>query len=275
MKILLSFVSCAFLAFFSISCSSNKPKSLSDDFENFDIEGASAYYPEANSEESERDYYDRLEEVNESIRFKTSFPMFVGVKGSKPHFGNIPAVAQDPTPSRILVKIGSCQMFLVTGPVQVQRYIQSNQWIKVDREVAANNGIKMTPSSNLHVRMESQVNLQVPKRMHETCRRNIEGKKIFVGNIHINNSWVDLVARGDSKKKTFGKTIPDDAFEQIYIRWDKGKRHPIVRNDLDFPAIAKSPFYSTKLDRRGFYYLAFQPVLRLSTSDSLVINIGR
>jgi hypothetical protein len=275
MKTFLSFVSCACVGIFSISCSSNKPKALSDDFENFAIEGASAYNPDADSEESERDYYDRLEEVNESIRFKTSFPMFVAVKGSKPHFGNIPPVAQDPTPSRILLKVGSCQMFLVTGPVQVQRYIQSNQWIKVDREVASNNGIKMTPSSRLHVRMESQINLQVPKRMHEICRRNIEGKKIFVGNIHMNNSWVDLVARGDSKKKTFGKTIPQDAFEQIYIRWDTGKRTPIVRNDLDFPAIAKSPVYSTNLDRRGFYYLAFQPVLRLSTSDSLVVNIGR
>lgn len=272
MKIILSVVTC--IAWLTFSCSSNKPKRFSDVYESYELEGASAFNRSSKeSEENDRDYYDSLEEVNSSIRFKTSFPMFVAVKGSKPYFGNIPPVAQDPTPSRMLVKFGACQMFLVTGPVQVQRYIQSNQWIKVDREVAANNGIKMAPSSNFHVRMESQINLQVPKRMHETCRRKLEDKKIFIGNIHMNSSWVDLVARGKSKKKKLSQTIPQDSFEQIYIRWDKGKRIPIVRNDLDFPAIAKSPMYSTVMDKRGFYYLAFQPVLRLSTSDSLVINI--
>ena len=85
--------------------------------------------------------------------------MFVGIEGSKSYFGNIPPVAQDPTPSRLLLKFGSCQMFLKTGPVQVQRYILGNTWVKIEREVTANRGIKLKPNTKLNIRMASQLSL--------------------------------------------------------------------------------------------------------------------
>jgi hypothetical protein len=59
----------------------------------------------------------------------------------------------------------------------------------------------------------------------------------------------------------------------VYLHWQGGSNTPSLIDDFDFPATSESGIFRAQMSAKGYYYLAFQSVLRMDQVDTMVIKL--
>lgn len=219
------------------------------------------------------DHYQDHERSNAAVPFQTSFPLAFAISGSTSNFQELPIQVQPPLPSRLTLRMGDCVMFLQTGPVQVRRYLFTGDWVRFGEEISAHDIQYLKKDSELNLRMASQLSLEIPSPHDQHCRQVLYGRRTFIGRYHMIHSEAQLIGDSASQEARLERAEPRDEGTKVYVHWHQNGKRPLLINDLEFPAVVKSSFYRAQLGQRGFYYVSFQPVLRMQNVNRLVIQI--
>lgn len=264
--------SCIFPIFFLLlvgfGCQSSQPEETPPPLEDFGFNT-----DKEPSRFATEQYYSDLERSTAAVPFSSSFPVAFSVGGTRSSFEVIPNDAQSPLPSRLTIRMGECAFFLRTGPVQVRRFLYTGEWIKFGEEIQAQSVIKLEKHMDLNLKMASQLVVEIPKKHFEDCKQILYGRRTFIGRYHLYHSDIKLLEDAESKPASFERADLKQEGSKVYVYWHKDWKHPVLKNDLEFPATVESPIYRVQLSDHGFYYVGFQPVLRMQNVNRLVIQI--
>ena len=222
---------------------------------------------------AEENYYDELEKTTSTIKFHSSFPAMLSIAKAVDNFPQIPSIAFQRNPSWVSVNLGSCRIFIRSGNTQVQRYLFSQGFVKFGAELIAKRYTQQSPGTELNVRMRSQLHIVIDKGKHMYCKRLLYGRRTYIGHFHLFESSAALLPSPKTQPSPFQVIRAEGKGEKVFIHWNKSHRNPVLRNELDFPAIAETHYYRARMPSRGFYYFSFAPILKSSLSRSNVINI--
>lgn len=221
-----------------------------------------------------QNYYQDLEKSSAAVPFRHSFPIGISVGGKADNFEQIPKEAFPPLPSRLTLKLGErCLVFMKTGPVQVNRFLFTGDWIKFGEEIAAQTTLKLESDMDINVQMSAQLVITIPKRLQRSCWKLLYGRKTYIGSYGLQHSGALLHPSPNSEPNLLARMDDTMSHTKVYLHWLKGGKQPVLRDELDFPAVVRSPMYRARLGEQGFYYLSFQPVLRMRNVNRLVLSI--
>ncbi len=219
-------------------------------------------------------YFDDLKRSESSVAFESSLPLPLRVGKTVDPFDLIPPLAKQGVDSRLNISIGPCSFTLLSGPVQVDRYLLAGQWIKLTEGLPANTPVKLEPNQDLNIKALTKVGIEISESMTPYCRKMFEGKsKVPLGRFHLNRSRLGLVPGPGSPVINFGSRSLDPQGKMIYIHWQSGSNLPSLIDDFDFPATAESGIFRAQMAAKGYYYLAFQAVLRMDQIDSMLVKL--
>lgn len=195
---------------------------------------------------------------------KSSLPLAIRVgRGSNSYF-RTPTLAYPSKPSIFSVRIGKCALYLSTDTLQVDRYISlaGGEIIKMKESLVANDLLRFDAGMDFFFRVNTYIQLAIPKSHYKRCRKYFLGKKFYVGNFTINKTWTGfLAARGSPSVNIYKRINKKGRGKKLYIKWDIKSYYPMIVDDLDLPANLESDFYRASFRRRGFYYLMVKPNL--------------
>ncbi len=250
------------------SCATRKQKRGFEDIADFGLSG-----DETGVKVDDKAYFDDLKRSEASVVFESSLPLPFRVGKSGDPFDNPPALAKPSVESRLNVHMGSCVFTLLSGPLQVDRYLLAGQWIKLTEGLPAKVPVKLEPNQDLNIKAVSKLGIEVSETMTPVCRKLFEGRKVFLGRFHLNKSRVGFVVGPGSPNVVFGARSLDPQGKMVFLHWQSGTNSPGLIDDFDFPATAESGIFRAQMLNKGYYYLAFQTVLRMDQVDSMVIKL--
>lgn len=219
-------------------------------------------------------YYTELENSTDAIPFNSSFPVSIIVGKRYRSFDQIPPAAQKPQKSALGFRLSeSCTFFMMTRNVQAVRYMYTSKWVKA-KEVIPNIPLRFKPGENMSIQFWAELEVVIPKKYEQGCRRKLFGKRTFLGKFHMLRSSSQLLA---SPRTPPLKLKAYDSFHltPIWIYWSKNSAKPRFKNDLEFPAVVKSPFFQAKAGDRGFYYASFQALLEAKHTKNRLIDMTK
>lgn len=252
-------------AIFLAACSSTSQKRP----EIGEVEDFSISSEASNDEDSERNYLRELKGSIAAIEFKGSFPLPISVGKSASPFETLPKPALAPKPAKIEIMLGPCRLIIAANDFQVDRYLYTGDWVRFGREHRAGHIMPVEPSSDLNLRVRSQLSVEVPESEHKICRMALEGRVFILGGFHIDESASKIYVN-KSLSVDMNVFLADRRIQATYLRWLKGDDKPSLNNDLGFPATVESPMYRVQFGKAGFYYLGFNPQLGLIRGDKSV-----
>lgn len=250
------------------ACASRKPKGGFDEIADFGLSNEPT-----GVKVDDKAYFDDLKRSESSVSFESSLPLPLRVGKTADLFDVIPAMARQGVDSRISVQLGDCHFNLITGPIQVDRYLLAGQWIKLTEGLPPKVPVKLEPNMELNLKVVSKLGVEVPQSQVPLCRKMFEGKKVFLGRFHLNKSRIGLVAAPNAPKILFASRSMEPKGRMVYLHWQAGSNLPSLIDDFDFPATSESGIFRAQMSNRGYYYLAFQSVLRMDQVDSMVIKL--
>ncbi len=259
----------AIALFLLASCATRKVKSGFDEITDFGLSDDGA-----GVKVDDKAYFDDLKRSESTVAFESSLPLPLRVGKTVDPFDVIPPLAKQGIDSRLNISIGPCSFTLLSGPVQVDRYLLAGQWIKLTEGLPAKTPVKLEPNQDLNIKALTKVGIEVSESMTPYCRKMFEGKsKAPIGRFHLNRSRLGLVPGPGSPTINFGSRSLDPQGKMIYIHWQSGSNVPSLIDDFDFPATAESGIFRAQMAAKGYYYLAFQAVLRMDQSDSMIVKL--
>lgn len=250
------------------SCMTRKPKSGFEDIADFGLSDDGS-----GVKVDDKAYFDDLKRSEASVSFESSLPLPFRVGKSGDSFDTIPSLAKPSLESRLIVSVGPCTFTLLSGPVQVDRYLLAGQWIKLTEGLPAKTPVKLEPNQDLNIKAVSKLGVELSESMVPRCKRLFEGRKFFIGRFHLNKSRLGLVPGPGSPNISFGAKSLDPQGKMVFLHWQNGSNLPTIIDDFDFPATAESGIFRAQMAAKGYYYLAFQTVLRMDQVDSMVIKL--
>lgn len=250
------------------SCATRKAKSGFEDIADFGLSG-----DESGVKIDDKAYFDDLKRSESSVSFDSSLPLPFRVGKSGDPFDTIPKLAQPSLESRLNVTMGPCVFTILSGPVQVDRYLLADKWIKLTEGLPSKTPVKLEPNQDLNIKAVTKMAIEVSESMTPVCRRLFEGRKVFIGRFHLNKSRLGLISGTNSPQAAFTARSLDPQGKMVYLHWQSGSSVPTLIDDFDFPATAESGIFRAQMGNKGYYYLAFQTVLRMDKVDSMVIKL--
>lgn len=221
----------------------------------------------------DRGYFSDLQRSDASIGFESSFPLSFGVGRSVDLFEATPEQAKNPSPSQLSIHLGTCRFSLRTGAVQVDRFILAGQWIKLNEALVGGVPVKLEPHMDLNLKMTAQILIEIPSTELANCKNILSGNRIYIGRFHLNKSKIGLLAGPGYPRVVFSSRSLEPKGKRIFVRWQPGAPSPMLIDDFDFPATSESGIFRALMGEKGYYYLVFQPALRMDQLDQLVIKI--
>jgi hypothetical protein len=258
----------ASIAFSLWSCATRKPKGGFEDIADFGLSDEPT-----GSKVDDKAYFDDLKRSESSVSFESSLPLPLRVGKTVDPFDAIPAMAKQGVESRLSVQMGECRFVLMTGAIQVDRYLLAGSWIKLTEGLPAKVPVKLESNMDLNVKVVSKLAIEVPESQMPICRKMLEGKKIFLGRFHLNKSRIGLIAAPAAPKILFASRSVEPKGKMVYLHWQNGSNTPSLIDDFDFPATSESGIFRAQMAAKGYYYLAFQSVLRMDQVDTMVIKL--
>ncbi|WP_141731146.1 hypothetical protein [Oligoflexus tunisiensis] len=250
-----------------LSCSSTPQRSVTeeDDFA-LDLE-------DDGDKVDDKGYFSDLQRSDAALGFESSFPLPFAVGKSIDRFETTPEQAKNPSASVISVMLGTCKFALKTGPVQVDRYILAGQWIKLNESLPASVPVKLEPYMDLNLKMAAKLVVDIANSDLPTCRALLSGRRVYIGRFHLNKSRVGLLAGPGYPRAVFSSRSMEPRGKRVFIRWQPGAAAPMLIDDFDFPATSESGIFRALMGEKGYYYLVFQPALRMDQVDEVMIKI--
>jgi hypothetical protein len=258
----------ATILFALASCATRKQKSGFEEIADFGLSE-----DDSGMKVDDRAYFDDLKRSEASVAFESSLPLPLRVGKSVDPFDDPPPLAKPSVESRLSVHMGSCMFTLLSGPVQVDRYLLAGQWIKLTEGLPSKTPVKLEPNQDLNIKAVSKLGISLSESMVPLCRKMFEGRKIFLGRFHLNKSRIGFVTGPGSPDVTFGARSLDPRGKMVFLHWQSGASLPSLIDDFDFPATAESGIFRAQMANKGFYYLAFQTILRMDKVDSMVLKL--
>lgn len=258
----------AFVGLLLSSCMTSKPKSGFEEIADFGLadDGAGVTV-------DDKAYFDDLNRSESSIGFESSLPLPFRVGKSGDSFDGVPTLAKPSLESRLRVQMGPCTFTLLSGPIQIDRYLLAGQWIKLTEGLPSKTPVKLEPKQDLNIKAVTKIGIEVSETAVPICRRMFEGQKVFIGRFHLNKSRLGLVPGPGAPKIAFAARSLEPQGKMLFIHWRRDSNAPSVIDDFDFPATAESGIFRAQMANQGYYYLAFQTVLRMDKLDSMVIKL--
>lgn len=250
------------------SCASRKPKGGFEEIADFGLSDEPT-----GSKVDDKAYFDDLKRSESSVSFESSLPLPFRVGKSADPFDAIPAMAKQGVESRLSFQMGECRFVLMTGAIQVDRYLLAGSWIKLTEGLPAKVPVKLESNMDLNVKVVSKLTIEIPQSQMPICRKMFEGKKIFLGRFHLNKSRIGLIAAPSAPKILFASRSVEPKGKMVYLHWQGGSNTPSLIDDFDFPATSESGIFRAQMSAKGYYYLAFQSVLRMDQVDTMVIKL--
>lgn len=250
------------------ACSSSQTNKLAGEPDDFSLD------PEVGTEKiDDKAYFSDLERTDAAVGFESSFPLPFVVGKSVDGFENVPDQAKTPPSSQLHIHLGSCRFVVRTGTIQVDRFILAGQWIKLDEGLPAGVPVRLEAHMDLNIRIVSRLAVEIAQSQMNVCRSLLMGRRIYLGRFHLNKSKIGMLNGPGFPRLSFVSRSVDPRGKRVFIRWQPGAPNPTIIDDFDFPATSESGIFRTLLGDRGYYYLVFQPALRMDKVDQLVIRI--
>lgn len=221
----------------------------------------------------DKGYFSDLQRSDSALGFETSFPLPFAVGKSIDRFETTPEQAKNPAASTISVLLGTCKFALKTGPVQVDRYILAGQWIKLNESLPASVPVKLEPHMDLNLKMAAKLLVEIAEPDLAGCRQLLSGRRVYIGRFHLNKSRIGLLAGPGYPRAVFSSRSMEPKGKRVFIRWQAGASAPMLIDDFDFPATSESGIFRALMGEKGYYYLVFQPALRMDQVDQVMIKI--
>lgn len=250
-----------------LSCSGSAHRSSTDE-DNFALD-----QDDDGDKVDDKGYFSDLQRSEAALGFESSFPLPFAVGKSIDRFEAIPEQAKSPSTSVISVLLGTCKFSLKTGPVAVDRYILAGQWIKLNESLPAGVPVKLEPHMDLNLKMASKLLVEVAEQDMATCRSLLSGRRVYIGRFHLNKSRIGLLAGPGYPRAVFSSRSMEPKGKRVFIRWQAGAAAPMLIDDFDFPATSESGIFRALMGEKGYYYLVFQPALRMDQVDQTMIKI--
>ena len=250
---------------FTCSGEQRRPLAEDDDFGLDDEDSAQKV--------DDRGYFGDLQRSDATLGFESSFPLPFAVGKSIDLFETAPEQAKNPGSSQLSVQLGSCRFNLKTAAVQVDRFILAGQWIKLSEALPAGVPVRLEPHMDLNLKLASKVMIEVPATELVKCKALLAGQRVYLGRFHLNKSKIGLLAGPGYPRAVFSSRSMEPKGKRIFIRWQASAAAPMLIDDFDFPATSESGIFRAFMADRGYYYLVFQPTLRMDQVDQLVIKI--
>lgn len=250
------------------ACSTRKPKGGFEDIADFGLSNEPT-----GVKVDDRAYFDDLKRSESSVSFESSLPLPLRVGKTGDSFDAIPPMARQSAESRLSVQLGDCRFTLLTGPIQVDRYLLAGQWIKLTEGLPSKVPVKLEPNMDLNLKVVSKMAIEIPQSQVALCRKMFEGKKVLLGRFHLNKSKISLIPAPRAPKILFGSRSVEPHGKMVYLHWQGGASLPGLIDDFDFPATTESGIFRAQMSNRGYYYLAFQPILRMDQVDAMAVKL--
>lgn len=264
---MLRFLSAWMVGLILSTCSSSQSARLAAE-EDFSLD------PEMGAEKiDDKAYFSDLERSEAVVGFESSFPLPFVVGKSVDVFENVPDQAKTPPSSQLNIYLGNCRFVVSTSTIQVDRFILAGQWIKLNEGLPAGVPVRLEAHMDLNIRVVSRLAVEISPSHLNVCRNILMGRRIFLGRFHLNKSKIGMLTGPGFPRLNFVSRSVDPRGKRVFIRWQPGAPNPTIIDDFDFPATSESGIFRTLLSDKGYYYLVFQPVLRMDKVDQLVIKI--
>lgn len=218
-------------------------------------------------------YFSDLEKSEAVVGFESSFPLPFMVNKSIDLFDNVPLQAKSTPPSQVTVHLGPCHFAIKTTMIQVDRYILAGQWIRLNEGLPAKVPVRLEPHMDLNLKLVSKLVMEVPSSQLPLCQKLLNGKRIYLGRLHLNNTKIGLLTGPGYPRVVFASRTMELKGKRVFIRWQSGSSAPSLIDDFDFPATAESGIFRAFMGDKGYYYLVIQPVLRMDQVDQLVVKL--
>jgi hypothetical protein len=221
----------------------------------------------------DKGYFSDLQRSEAAIGFESSLPLPFSVGKSIDRFEAAPEQAKNPSGSVISIQLGTCKFSLKTSAVQVDRFILAGQWIKLNEGLPAGVPVKLEPHMDLNLKVTTKLVVEIPPEEEAACRSLLSGRRVYLGRFHLNKSRIGLLAGPGYPRAVFSSRSMEPKGKRVFIRWQAGTPLPILIDDFDFPATSESGIFRSLMGEKGYYYLVFQPVLRMDQVDQVMIKI--
>ncbi len=250
------------------TCQSRRPKGGFEDIADFGLSTEPA-----GVKVDDKAYFDDLKRSESSVSWDSSLPLPFRVGKTGDPFDTIPTQANQGVEARLNFQMGECRFVLMTDAIQVDRYLLAGEWIRLTEGLPAKVPVKLEPNMDLNLKVVSKLVIEVPESQNQICRKMFEGKKVFLGRFHLNKSRIGLLGGPSSPKVQFASRSLEPRGKMVYLHWQNGANVPALIDDFDFPATSESGIFRAQMASRGYYYLAFQSVLRMDQNDQMMIKL--
>lgn len=210
----------------------------------------------------EEEYYQDLQKADAAVVARTSLPVPIRVGKAGDGFPRLPNEAERPQGSFVNLQDGPCQMRLVTGLIEVDRFLWAGKWIKLNDSLPPRVPVKLDVGQDLYLRMTTAIKIDISDANLPACARKFKGRNVFMGRYNLNGSGLGLLSDPKSPVVRFtGRTKPDPG-KRVFMYWGKTDPRPRIIDEFDFPLILESAIFHSKMVAQGYYYLTVRPFLQ-------------
>ena len=198
---------------------------------------------------------------------KASLPLVIKVDRGPTALSTPPRKALGRSRAKVHLKRGKCQFSLYTGNIQIDQFIFTNRWIRYNMALKKNQLVRLERGRYGNFRATMDIKPYIHKKFLAKCKSVFEGKRVFIGKIHLNHSRLGLSGIRSSKKMLFHQREPAKPFKKLYLIWPRGRKAPQVQDEYQLQATHQTPIYRTKFRHRGSYYLIVNPKAKFIPSS--------
>jgi hypothetical protein len=252
-----------------VSCSSSgsqqKVKESIDDFGFTGGEGKPPVVDEADLQQQQD------ESINSQLA-PSSLPLPIKVGKGQDMFDKVPGGAAKVRPAVFPIRIKKCVMELTTETIQIDRYlglVDGNK-IKLKEGLNANLAVNLEKGMELYFKINARVMASIPQKSYKKCSQELIGKKVFLGQYHVKQTMVQLLAAPGSPAVHVRHMGGDNGSERLYLKWDIKSKQPMLIDQFDLPVYLESDFYHMVSDKDGYYYLKVIPRLVFLTAPKML-----
>lgn len=160
----------------------------------------------------------------------TSLPVMVTFGPRPPEGSASPSVELPSADLRasVTLELGSCQMLVRTGPIQVAHYEQNNGSVSVLRDSLPPRTELTAPSAGkIFLAANAELSLEIPESSREKCKQQFAGRFVPLGYFSLASSKIEYVEAND-RSLLVGQSITQDPPEQLFLMWPTGLELPML-----------------------------------------------
>lgn len=160
----------------------------------------------------------------------TSLPVMVTFGPNQPEASQPSASLQqgaDPRTS-LMLELGSCQLLVQTGPIQIAHYEEGAGTFSVLRDSLPPRTELSTPMhGSVYLAANAELAIEIPEASREACARQFAGRFVPLGHFSLARSVIEF-ADASNGSIVPGRAVTQDSSEQLFLMWPSGLETPML-----------------------------------------------